>query len=73
MSNLYNASAMTEEEVCERFYDNMKGKKLIGMTRALANDHMQYIMFSSKCYLAERTPRSMIHTFKKRMASFIIR
>ena len=70
---LYDASIMTEDEVGQRFYNNMTGKKLFGMTRARANEHMQEIMFKSKCYLAGRTPRSLIHTFKKRMAHFIIR
>jgi hypothetical protein len=65
--------AMTEQEVVERFHDNMDWDKLAGMTRARANQHMQEIMYKAKQYRAKRTPPSLISTFKRRMASFIIR
>jgi len=66
--------SMTEKEVCERFYPHMNGK-LIGMTRAVANEQLRCVMARTmnRNLGIGRSIKSIASTFKRRMASFIIR
>jgi hypothetical protein len=73
MSNLYNASAMTEAEINYRFYGNMTDG-LVRITRDVANEKMQEIM-SQACYPIDRNlgVQRSLNSLKSRLSLFVKR
>ena len=67
--------SMSEQEVAERFYPHMTGK-LIGMTRAIANEQLRWILLRPmERNLENRSFKSIVSRFALRVRAcrFIIR